>query len=164
MNCPNCGAPMRLKPDQECLVCDYCGSAHFPETNADGVRVLGEVSSLNCPICAVPLVHASIARERILYCGRCRGMLVGMEPFLAIVHNLRARGEVVAEGAHQPDWSEMERRIRCPQCGQEMDTHLYGGGGNVVMEDCERCEFNWLDHGELERIVQAPDREYARGL
>jgi hypothetical protein len=91
-------------------------------------------------------------------------MLVGMEPFLAIVHNLRARGEVVAEGSHQPDWSEMERRIRCPQCGQEMDTHLYGGGGNVVMEDCERCEFNWLDHGELERIVQAPDREYARGL
>jgi len=84
-----------------------------------------------------------------------------MEPFVAIVHNLRARGEGSAEAAHQPDWSEMDRRIPCPQCGQEMDTHPYGGGGNVVMEDCERCELNWLDHGELERIVQAPDREYA---
>jgi Zn-finger nucleic acid-binding protein len=155
---------MRLKPEQECLVCDYCGSVHFPETNADGVRVLGETSTLNCPICAVPLVHAAIARERMLYCGQCRGMLVGMEPFVAIVHNLRARGEVIAEAALQPDWSEMDRRIHCPQCDREMDTHPYGGGGNVIIEDCERCELDWLDHGELERIVQAPDREYASGM
>jgi Zn-finger nucleic acid-binding protein len=42
-----------------------------------------------------------------------------------------------------------------------MDTHLYGGGGNVVIDDCERCGLNWLDHGELDRIVRAPDREYA---
>jgi Zn-finger nucleic acid-binding protein len=45
-----------------------------------------------------------------------------------------------------------------------METHPYGGGGNVIIEDCERCELNWLDHGELERIVQAPDREYASGV
>jgi Zn-finger nucleic acid-binding protein len=145
-------------------VCDYCGTVHFPETNADGVRVLGESSSLRCPICTVPLLQAALARERMLYCGQCRGMLVGMNPFIAMLHNLRARGEVSSESAHQPDWSEMERRIECPQCGLKMDTHLYGGGGNVIIEDCERCELNWLDHGELERIVQAPDREYASNV
>jgi hypothetical protein len=91
-------------------------------------------------------------------------MLVGMDPFVAIIHNLRARGEVLSEAAHQPDWSELDRRMQCPQCRQEMETHPYGGGGNVIIEDCERCELNWLDHGELERIVQAPDREYASGL
>jgi len=88
-------------------------------------------------------------------------MLIGMNTFIAIVHNLRARGEVSGEAIHQPEWSEMDRRIHCPQCGQEMDTHLYGGGGNVIIEDCEPCELNWLDYGELERIVQAPDHEYA---
>jgi Zn-finger nucleic acid-binding protein len=51
-----------------------------------------------------------------------------------------------------------------PQCGEEMDKHPYGGGGNVIIEDCERCSLNWLDYGELERIVQAPDREYASDL
>jgi Zn-finger nucleic acid-binding protein len=160
VTCPNCGAPMRLEPDQESLVCDYCHTVHFPETNAEGVRVLTEPSPLHCPVCAVPLVHAAIARQRMLYCDQCRGMLIGMGTFIAIVHNLRVRHEISGE-AHQPDWTEMERKIQCPQCGQEMDTHPYGGGGNVIIEDCERCELNWLDDGELQRIVQAPDREYA---
>jgi len=152
---------MRLEADKECLVCDYCGTVHFPDANAEGVRVLEVPSPLQCPICAVPLIHASVAREPMLYCGQCRGMLIGMDTFIAIVHNLRARHEIPGEPAHQPDWTEMDRRIKCPQCSQEMDAHPYGGGGNVIIEDCERCELNWLDHGELERIVQAPDREYA---
>jgi Zn-finger nucleic acid-binding protein len=41
-----------------------------------------------------------------------------------------------------------------------MDTHYYGGPGNVVIDDCSRCFLNWLDHGELMRIVEAPDRTY----
>jgi C4-type Zn-finger protein len=88
-------------------------------------------------------------------------MLVGMDNFVAMVHNARARHEIAGEPAHQPDWTEMDRRIKCPQCGEQMDTHPYGGGGNVIIEDCERCSFNWLDYSELERIVHAPDREYA---
>jgi Zn-finger nucleic acid-binding protein len=152
---------MRLEPDKECLVCDYCSTVHFPEANADGVRALEEPSPLRCPICAVPLVHASVAHQRMLYCGQCLGMLVGMDNFVAMVHNVRARHEVSGEPAHQPDWTEMDRQIKCPQCGEQMDTHPYGGGGNVIIEDCERCSLNWLDYGELARIVQAPDREYA---
>ena len=155
---------MRLEPDKECLVCDYCSTVHFPEANADGVRALEEPSPLRCPICAVPLVHASVAHQRMLYCGQCLGMLVGMDNFVAMVHNVRARHEVSGEPAHQPDWTEMDRQIKCPQCGEQMDTHPYGGGGNVIIEDCERCSLNWLDYGELERIVQAPDREYANDV
>jgi Zn-finger nucleic acid-binding protein len=30
----------------------------------------------------------------------------------------------------------------------------------VIIDNCERCELNWLDYGELRRIVQAPDHEY----
>jgi Zn-finger nucleic acid-binding protein len=152
---------MRLEPDQECLVCDYCRTVHFPEVNAEGVRVLAEPSELHCPLCTTPLVHAALARQRMLYCSQCRGMLIEMNTFVTIVHNLRARHEVSSEAAQQPDWMEMERRIKCPKCGQEMETHPYGGGGNVIIEDCEHCELNWLDYGELDRIVQAPDCEYA---
>jgi Zn-finger nucleic acid-binding protein len=38
-----------------------------------------------------------------------------------------------------------------------MDTHYYGGSGNVIIDDCSRCELNWLDSGELTHIVRAPD-------
>ena len=42
-----------------------------------------------------------------------------------------------------------------------MDTHPYGGGGSVIIDDCENCALDWLDYAELDRIVRAPDREYA---
>jgi Zn-finger nucleic acid-binding protein len=42
-----------------------------------------------------------------------------------------------------------------------MDTHFYYGGGHVVMENCERCELNWLDGGTLMRIAHAPHSEDA---
>ncbi len=38
-----------------------------------------------------------------------------------------------------------------------MDTHYYEGGGNVVIDDCSRCELNWLDSGELLIIGRAAD-------
>ena len=84
-----------------------------------------------------------------------------MDIFMAVVQDLRARHEQSSAGLRPPDWNELNRRIPCPQCHQPMVTHLYGGGGNVVIENCEPCALNWLDYAELDRIVRAPDREYA---
>src|ERR1017187_384337 len=90
MNCPSCGAPMRLKPDMESFRCDYCQSVYFPEKNDDGVRVLDEPSGQNCPLCNIPLVHAAIAKVRIIYCTGCHGMLVSMPVFEVLVEELQA--------------------------------------------------------------------------
>jgi Zn-finger nucleic acid-binding protein len=38
-----------------------------------------------------------------------------------------------------------------------MAAHIYGGPGNVVIDSCENCQVNWLDHGELRRMALAPD-------
>jgi len=152
---------MRLEADKECLVCDYCGNIHYPEANAEGIRVLEETSRLNCPVCAIALVHAAAGGERILYCKRCHGTLISMGVFMAIVQDMRSRRDTTGS-AHQLNWKDLDRRINCPQCGIKMDTHPYGGGGSVVIDDCENCGLNWLDYGELDRIVRAPDREYTR--
>ena len=152
---------MRLETDRNYLLCDYCGGVYFPEANAEGVRLLGEASPLECPICTkTPLVQASIGERRILYCSHCRGMLIPMDAFVEIIQDLRSHRSASVDAARQPDWSEMERRILCPQCHQTMDTHPYGGAGNVVIEDCENCSLNWLDYGELDKIVRAPDHDY----
>jgi Zn-finger nucleic acid-binding protein len=148
---------MRLKHDAEYLVCDYCANIYFPEPNTDGVRVLGETAAASCSICSVPLIHAAISGHRILYCGRCRGMLIEMDVFIAVIQDLRARRAGTSDAARQPDWQDLNRRLKCPQCGQLMDTHPYYGPGNVIIDDCERCMVNWLDYSELERIVRAPD-------
>jgi len=40
-----------------------------------------------------------------------------------------------------------------------MDTHIYGGPGNIVIDNCPECRLNWLDHQELARITTAADAQ-----
>jgi Zn-finger nucleic acid-binding protein len=148
---------MRLKDDADYLLCDYCRTPHFPDPNADGIRVLGVPAAIFCPLCAISLTNASVVRERIFYCERCRGMLIAMGVFAEIIGELRSRREASGQTAHPPDWTDTDREIRCPRCSATMDTHLHGGPGNVIIDSCEGCLQNWLDYGELDRIVRAPD-------
>lgn len=156
MNCPSCGAAMRLNTDEDHFRCDYCKAVFFPAKDDEGVSVLAIPSGEDCPICAVPLMHAALAKIRIRYCTKCRGMLIPMEVFLALVDELREneQGTLIAP---TPDAHDLQRKINCPHCHQRMDTHFYNGPGNVIIDDCETCSLNWLDHGELMRIVRAPD-------
>ena len=156
MNCPACGAPMRLESGAESLTCDYCGNIVFPDKTDDGVRVLSGPTDESCPICGIPLVDASFASARLRYCTRCRGMLVAMDVFADLVQSLRTgqEGGVIPQAT---DRRELDRRLTCPHCHQAMDTHFYAGPGNVILSDCERCSLDWLDHGKLMRIAHAPD-------
>ena len=158
MNCPSCGAPMRLKPDMESFRCDYCQSVYFPEKNDDGVRVLGEPSGQDCPLCKVPLVHAAIDKVRIIYCTGCHGMLISMPVFEVLVEELQAdAGGRATTVQPASDSEDLRRKIDCPQCHRPMDAHFYAGPGNVVIDSCEECSLIWLDRGELMRIVHASD-------
>jgi LSD1 subclass zinc finger protein len=156
MNCPSCGAPIHLKPGEDSFQCDYCQSVYVPEPGQDGVRVLGEASDEPCPNCNLPLTQAAIAKVRILYCTKCRGMLIPMEAFTGLIDQLQILqgGSMVQPPA---DTSDLRHVVSCPQCRQHMESHLYEGPGNVVIDSCEKCLLNWLNHGELARIVHAPD-------
>ncbi len=158
MNCPTCGAPLNLSPDKDYCRCDYCKGYYFPDKNEEGIRVFGEAAPLNCPLCEIPLVHAAMGGARFLYCGECRGNLVSTTIFADFTAEIRAQLGV-REGKREtaPDPKELDRHISCPQCHDPMDAHRYGGPGNVILGSCEKCTLLWLDHGELMRIVRAPD-------
>ncbi|MFN7996176.1 MAG: zf-TFIIB domain-containing protein [Bryobacteraceae bacterium] len=160
MNCPSCGAPLHLDPDKDYCQCDYCRSFYFPDQNEEGVRVFGEAAEQSCPVCAVPLVHATINGVRLLYCAGCRGMLISMEIFADMIDELRAQLGVLPKTGTPPDPRDLNRRISCPHCHLQMDTHPYAGPGNVIIDSCSPCTLNWLDHGELMRIVHAPDHSF----
>jgi len=155
MNCPSCGAPMHLKPDEASYRCEYCLSIYLPEKSDDGVRVLGDTSSQTCPICNTPLANAAIAKTRILYCTTCRGMLISMGVFQDLIDELRT-AQSGASRQPQADKGDLNRKIACPQCHHRMDAHFYAGPGNVVIDSCENCCVIWLDSGELMHIVHAP--------
>ena len=159
MNCGNCGAPMKLVLDQQHFACEHCGSIHFPEKNADGVRVLEHNSDTNCPICEIPLVYGFINRTQILHCLNCRGMLFDQEFFLMVIDYLRGMSTDPEIVPPPVDLEQLERQVRCPNCHRQMSTHLYGGPGNLVVDNCIHCSLLWLDHNEFSRIIRAPGRK-----
>ena len=160
MKCPGCGAPMRLEAEKACLFCDYCGTIYYPDRNADGVRILGQASPYSCPVCATPLQQGALDEHPLAYCERCRGMLVEMPVFVDLIDVMRSRRAGPAATPHAGDPRDLNRKLACPGCHRPMNTHFYAGPGNIVIDDCSRCGWNWLDYGEITRIIAAPDRSY----
>jgi Zn-finger nucleic acid-binding protein len=147
---------MRLEENKDHLVCDFCKYLHFPEEDSDGIRVLDLDSFQKCPVCDKALTHAAVAHERVLYCAGCRGLLIGVDRFVDLIAALRAKQKTRDNVSLPLEPRDMERRIRCPRCHQDMDTHPYAGPGNIVIDNCPQCGLNWLDYPELRRIVTAP--------
>ena len=126
------------------------------QVNEDDVLVASETIKV-CPACEALLSDATIEGRPVLYCTKCRGLLIPIGDFLPLVEFLRAlRGPT--ESSLQPrDNSDADRHFTCPQCDKTMIGHPYGGPGNVNIDTCEPCSVIWLDHDELQRIVMAPD-------
>jgi Zn-finger nucleic acid-binding protein len=163
LNCENCGAPMKVAPGRDYWYCEYCSSFYFPKQSSDGVRVLGQASTLQCPVCHASLVSASVGGEETLYCDKCRGLLLKQAAFAVVVRYLRNMATTPATPPPPLDPKEYRRRVDCPNCGRVMDTHPYYGPGNVVIDVCMGCALLWLDCGEFAQIVNAPgsDRPYS---
>ena len=159
MNCGNCGAPMKIVEGRDYFYCDHCSSFYFPSESRDGVRVLGELSHVDCPVCRMRLVSASVAGAPTLHCRNCRGVLVDQGAFAFIVPYLRSRARGLPEPPRPLDREALNRQIDCPHCGRLMDTHPYYGPGNVIIDVCTRCAIIWLDYRELDIIANAPGRD-----
>jgi len=120
------------------------------------VQVGGETTKV-CPACQALLSDAAIQGKPVLYCAKCRGMLVSIDKFLPLVEFLRALRRPSGSTLEPRDNSDADRQLSCPECAQTMVGYPYGGPGNVNLDSCERCSVIWLDYRELWRIVQAPD-------
>lgn len=162
MNCPNCGAPLRLATNQLHFECDYCSSLYIPTPTAEGVSVLGEPTGLNCPACRRELVTAHVDGTHVQHCPHCLGLLVKQAVFAELVKHLRARATTPPLTPPPLNHAELERQIVCPQCGTRMVTFPYGGPGNIVVDNCPNCLVLWLDHYELGRIIDTPGRDRRR--
>jgi Zn-finger nucleic acid-binding protein len=157
MTCQQCGAQMRADRDRGLFICDYCGSQATPPVEDDGVLLLGP-AAVKCAVGTVPLFNGTLESIELLVCKTCRGMLISMEDFPALVSQLRSHREGPAAFISSRSTSDADRKLPCPKCGSAMDNHPYGGGGNVNIDSCEACEVIWLDRGELRKIASAADR------
>ena len=144
---------MQVDRDGGVLLCDHCGSRE----HLSGLIALIEVDGPGdraCPTCHTSLTSGKLDGQPLWFCQRCEGMLIAMESFVDVIGAARAREErsgAVPSRRQAPG----DRTIGCPACHHPMLSHFYGGGGNLVIDTCERCHLNWLDPGELRRIARA---------
>ncbi|MCC7353594.1 MAG: zf-TFIIB domain-containing protein [Anaerolineae bacterium] len=166
MNCRNCGAPMTLYRENEYFFCEYCGSFHFPSASRDGVRLLGVApGEIKCPACRDILFLASFnERPQGYQCRRCQGILLDRATFAEVVQARRAWASQPPDPPRPVNPKALKRRLRCPLCQRTMDTFLYYGPGNIVIDTCHTCHVIWLDYGELGRAVNAPGRDRGAAL
>jgi Zn-finger nucleic acid-binding protein len=147
---------MRIDRDQGLLLCDHCGSQLEAPTTIQHLELLSETSN-RCPICSTPLSVSRLEGHSLLCCARCFGMLIEMSRFTLVIDAVRAHEKRSVQTVLPRRQNPGERLLKCPECGQPMVAHLYGGPGNLVIDTCDRCLVNWLDPGELRRIATAPD-------
>lgn len=159
MNCENCGAPLKIVQDRDYFFCEHCSSFYFPTESRDGVREMGELSGVNCPVCRVVLVTASVSGVPALHCSKCKGVLMDQESFAFVVRYLRARAPGLRKPPRPLNPEDLRRETDCPRCRGLMDTHPYYGPGNVVIDVCTHCAIIWLDYRELNIIANAPGRD-----
>lgn len=152
MNCPNCGAPLEPMPNRPHLRCVHCSTVQLVEPTSEGLIDLDREYGMKCPCCVKPMTAASIDGFTVGHCASCQGILLESGEFAEVVSHHRDR----SGGPCRPeliDATEFGRVTRCPKCHCRMDTHVYGAGGNAVIDSCERCQLIWLDAGEL-KILQ----------
>jgi Zn-finger nucleic acid-binding protein len=150
---------MKLLLDRQQFYCEYCTSIYFPRENQDGIRVLDQDSEVICPVCQLPLVYGYIAHTQTLHCLNCKGLLIDQDTFLFIINHLRANSTNPPLVPPPVNFTDLDRALYCPDCGGQMSTHPYGGPGNLIVDNCIRCNLLWLDHNELKRVIRAPGRE-----
>jgi Zn-finger nucleic acid-binding protein len=162
MNCENCGAAMELNQSRRYFQCPYCGTLAFPEPiDADGIRIVGRTAdALRCPVCNAGMDQAVLDTDYpVAFCGRCRGVLLPRLTFARVVNNRRAWETDPPVQPPPLDRRALDRKLACPSCGQPFMTYPYSGPGNVVIDNCAKCDLIWLDFGEMRQIVDAPGRD-----
>ena len=145
------------------FVCDYCGGEFVPAAGEDGVQVLVD-TTFKCPVCDGMLSEGKLEFHPLLYCTHCQGMLIAIDEFIPLIGALRSYRDRPAIAIPQANASSDRLPRLCPRCSQPMDNHVYGGAGNVIIDTCEKCAVNWLDKGELQRIVASPDHTFYESM
>ena len=153
---------MALIESRRYFRCRHCGNYHFPAAvEADGVRIVGHLTDApHCPVCKTPMAHALLDNDDpIDFCAKCRGVLLPRATFARVVNKRRAWATSTPAEPVPLERQQLQRQLSCPRCHGVFETYPHSGPGNVVIDNCAKCDVIWLDFGEMRQIVDAPGRD-----
>jgi Zn-finger nucleic acid-binding protein len=163
--CAYCGAEITLEERGLSGVCPVCYARLFKDARfcmECGVKI--EPQAVNalaegafCPRCGGALQSRSLGSIALVECGNCAGMWLAPELFDAICEQADkedlVRRHLSSAAAPKVDASHGKPGyLACVECGDLMVRKNFGGTSGVIIDLC-RGHGIWLDHRELERIL-----------
>lgn len=179
LKCGRCGGPLRA----EATKCDYCdGEITIEERGLSGMcpvcfaRLLADArfcmecgteiapqalrpvpEGTLCPRCKSALRTRAVGHASMVECTSCGGLWIAQEDLEHICEKadeqeLAARALEGSQPAHPVDPSRGPAYLPCPTCKDMMVRRNFGGSSGVLIDVC-RGHGVWLDHRELERIL-----------
>jgi Zn-finger nucleic acid-binding protein/ribosomal protein L40E len=145
--CPVCYA--RLFKDAR--FCMECGVAIAPQA----VRAIAD--GVFCPRCQGALQSRSLGSVALVECGSCAGLWLAPDVFDAICEQADTEDLVRRHLGEQPEPRVDAAQappgyLSCITCGDLMVRRNFGGSSGVIIDVC-RGHGVWLDHREIERIL-----------
>ncbi len=127
----------------------------LPES-IDRVKPLGEVAPTLCPKCFSQMELGDMDGSMVILCCACKGVLIQSGVFQELMIKRRKTFQGPDAIPKPIDLKQLKIRLNCPGCKQAMEVHQYYGPGNVVIDSCVRCNFIYLDYGEIAALERAP--------
>jgi len=181
LSCTRCGGAVRVE-DEACPYCEAAisESDRRKTTLCPACFTRLEDDSKHCRACSLPirpqLLHPlpaergcprcertlrvrSLESGDVTECSDCLGLWVTPETFRSVTRSARSKsGDASVAVPSEPTERTLEpvKYIPCLKCGELMQRKQYRWSGRmtgVVIDVC-RGHGIWLDHQELERIVQ----------
>jgi len=174
-DCPYCGAALSEQGRRHSTLCPQCFARIADDSrhcNGCGVEIRPQALSpipegKACPRCRETLRSRALGRTDVIECSSCLGLWLPPRVFEEACRRAetgfdRARygGAERSGEAGSPPGSADSRRVTyipCLTCGQRMLRRQFRHGTRptgVIVDYC-RDHGIWLDHTELERIVEA---------
>jgi Zn-finger nucleic acid-binding protein len=180
LKCGRCGAPLQV----DAAKCGYCdGEITIEERGLSGVcpvcfaRLLSgarfcmecgiEIApqalrtvaeGTVCPRCRSSLRSRTVGSAALVECTGCGGLWIAQEDLERIcekadLEELVSRALAESPPTHPVDPGSGPTYIPCPTCRDFMVRRNFGGSSGVLIDVC-RGHGVWLDHRELERILE----------
>ncbi len=104
---------------------------------------------MKCPRCKSDLFVVEYHDIELDYCPSCSGICFDSGE-MDLLSEKSGRESAVL----RPSVDAKEALLRCPICRAHMQKRLMGSEAEPVLVDlCPTCEGLWLDHGELEQVL-----------
>lgn len=142
LKCPRCDHPLNgAEPN-----CPGCGRPLGKKTG-----LVGALKVAPCPICKIPLYHATLDDQEVLHCAECKGIGIRREAMMKLQSQGNKEVQIGAEERQHKTPAYFEPRQKppfliCPFCAKRMEALKLG---KTELNQCEKCGSLWLEEPKL---------------